>query len=118
MNDFQSSKKKIKKIFPNFKSGDTITVNIWVIEGTKKRIQVFEGIVIAIKNRGVNSSFCVRKISHGEGIERTFPKYSPIIEKIIIKKFGDVRKSKLYYLRNRIGKSAKIKELLHKKILN
>ncbi|AAO27079.1 50S ribosomal protein L19 [Buchnera aphidicola str. Bp (Baizongia pistaciae)] len=108
-------KKQIKKTIPIFKSGDTIIIKVWIVEGTKKRIQLFEGIVIAIRNRGFNSSFCVRKVSNGEGIERVFPKYSPIIEEIIVKRHGDVKKSKLYYLRNRIGKSAKIRELISKK---
>ena len=108
-------KTQIKKTIPNFKPGDTIIVKAWIVEGTKKRIQAFEGIVIAIRNRGFNSSFCVRRTSNGEGVERIFPKHSPIIEEIIIKRRGDVRKSKLYYLRKRTGKSAKVKELLNKK---
>ncbi|CAL4043018.1 50S ribosomal protein L19 [Buchnera aphidicola (Phyllaphis fagi)] len=99
-----------QKKIPKFRPGDTIEVKVWVVELSKKRLQSFEGIVIAIKNRHLQSSFTVRKISHGEGIERVFQTYSNIIENIIIKKKGLVRKSKLYYLRNRIGKSARIKE--------
>lgn len=103
-------KNYIKKNIPIFKSGDTIEVKIWVIEGEKKRIQSFEGIVIAKKNRYLHSSFTVRKISHGEGVEKIFPLHSPNIESINIIKKGLVRKSKLYFLRKKIGKSAKIKE--------
>lgn len=118
MNSIQIFEKtQIKNTIPNFKPGDTIMVKIWVVEGTKKRIQVFEGIVIAMRNRGFNSSFCVRKISNGEGVERVFPTYSPIIDTIIVKRYGNVKKAKLYYLRKKIGKSAKIKELLNKKTI-
>lgn len=99
-----------KKNIPEFRPGDTIEVQVWVVESSKKRLQSFEGIVIAIKNRSLQSSFTVRKISHGEGTERVFQKYSNVIEKIFIKKKGSVRKAKLYYLRNRLGKSARIKE--------
>lgn len=106
---------QINKKIPLFKSGDTIEVKIWIVEGSKKRIQSFEGIVIAKRNRNFNFSFCVRKISHGDAIERVFHANSPNIETINIKRHGDVRKAKLYYLRNRVGKSAKIKELLIKK---
>lgn len=106
--------KQIKKKIPNFRSGDTIEIKTWVIEGSKKRIQSFEGIVIAMRNRGFRSTFSVRKISNGEGIERVFQSYSPVIEDIIVKKFGNVRKSKLYYLRNLTGKLARIKEKLNK----
>ncbi|XBC43072.1 MAG: 50S ribosomal protein L19 [Buchnera aphidicola (Kaburagia rhusicola ensigallis)] len=108
-------KEQIKKTLPTFKTGDTIEMKIWVVEGSKKRIQSFEGIVIAKRNRHLNYSFCVRKISNGYAVERVFHANSPNIETIYIKKHGDVRKSKLYYLRNRTGKSAKIKELLIKK---
>ncbi|QCI26060.1 50S ribosomal protein L19 [Buchnera aphidicola] len=103
-------KKHIKKNLPTFRPGDSVEVQIWVIESTKKRLQSFEGIVIAIRNKQLQSSFIVRKISYGEGTERIFQIHSKIIEKIIVKKKGIVRKSKLYYLRNKIGKSARIKE--------
>ncbi|WP_343182405.1 50S ribosomal protein L19 [Buchnera aphidicola] len=101
---------QIKKKIINFKPGDTIEVQVWVVESSKKRIQSFEGIVIAIRNRSLQSSFTVRKISHGEGVERVFQAYSKMIAKIKIKKLGLVRKSKLYYLRGKFGKSARIKE--------
>lgn len=103
---------KFHKLF--FRSGDTVEVKVWVIEGNnKKRLQVFEGVVIAIKNRGLHSSFTVRKISSGEGVERVFQIHSPIIQDIKIKKKGVVRQSKLYYLRNLSGKSARIKTRLN-----
>lgn len=105
---------QIKKKIPQFRSGDTVEVKTWVVEGSKKRIQSFEGIVVAMRNRGFRSSFSVRKISNGEGIERVFQSHSPIIENIIVKKLGNVKKSKLYYLRNLTGKSARIKERLKK----
>ena len=98
------------KTYPEFNSGDTVKVHLKVKEGEKERIQVFEGVCIAKKNAGVNSSFTVRKISYGEGIERVLPYYSPQISKIEIVKKGDVRRSKLYYLRGRSGKSARITE--------
>ena len=98
------------KVFPKFNSGDTLKVHLKVKEGEKERIQVFEGICIAKKNAGINSSFTVRKISYGEGIERVLPLYSPQISKIELVKSGDVRRSKLYYLRSRSGKSARISE--------
>lgn len=104
---------QIKKNIPKFNTGDTLELKIWVLEGSKKRLQSFEGIVISIKNRGLNSSFILRKISYNnEGVERNFLLNSPSIQNINIKKRGDVRKSKLYYLRNRFGKSARIKEKL------
>ena len=102
---------QLKKI-PDFSPGDTIVVNVKVIEGTRERVQAFEGIVIAKRNRGINSSFTVRKISHGEGVERVFQSHSPIIESIKLKRRGDVRRAKLYYLRNLAGKAARIKEKL------
>lgn len=105
-------KNQTKKNIPIFRTGDTLEVKTWVVEGTKKRIQLFEGIVIAIKNRGLNSSFSLRKISNGFGIERVFQTHSPIIESILVKRFGIVRKAKLYYLRNLTGKAARIKERL------
>lgn len=101
-----------KKFIPFFRPGDTLEIKTWVVEGSKKRLQSFEGIVIAIKNRGLNSSFTIRKTSQGLGIERVFQTYSPVINNIIIKRHGAVRKSKLYYLRNKIGKSSRIKERL------
>ncbi len=95
---------------PDFKPGDTVRVNVKVIEGTRERVQAFEGVCIARKNAGVNSSFTVRKISYGEGVERVFPTYSPRIESIQVVRQGDVRRAKLYYLRGRTGKRARIKE--------
>ncbi|AEO08183.1 50S ribosomal protein L19 [Buchnera aphidicola] len=106
-------KEQIKNNIPIFRPGDTIEVKVWVIEGSKKRIQSFEGIVIAIKNRYLNSSFTVRKISNGEGVERVFQTHSHNIEEIILKRKGLVRKAKLYYLRYRTGKAARIKERLN-----
>jgi large subunit ribosomal protein L19 len=104
--------KKLDLKIPEFSSGDTLKVSVNVIEGTRKRLQAFEGIVIARRNRGINSSFIVRKISSGEGVERTFQLYSPLIAKIELLRRGDVRRAKLYYLRDRSGKSARIKEKL------
>ena len=103
------------KTIPSFRAGDTVIVNVNVVEGTRKRVQAFEGVVIARRNRGLNSSFIVRKISSGEGVERTFQLYAPTIESIIVKRYGDVARSKLYYLRNRSGKAARIKEKLVRK---
>jgi large subunit ribosomal protein L19 len=101
----------MKKDLPNFRPGDTVEVQVKVKEGeSRERLQGFEGVVIAKKNRGLNSAFIVRKISHGEGVERTFQTHSPLIAKIDIKRRGDVRKAKLYYLRNLSGKAARIKE--------
>lgn len=97
---------------PEFGPGDTVVVNVNVVEGTRKRVQAYEGVVIAKRNRGLNSSFIVRKISSGESIERTFQLYSPQIASIEVKRRGDVRRAKLYYLRSRSGKSARIKEKL------
>ncbi len=102
-----------KKI-PAFKPGDTVIVNVFVTEGTRTRIQAFEGVVIARRNRGLNSAFTVRKISHGEGVERTFQSYSPQIESITVARRGDVRRAKIYYLRDLSGKKARIKEKLVK----
>lgn len=98
------------KNFPAFKPGDTLKIFLKVKEGEKERIQMFEGVCIAFKNAGINTSFSVRKISYGEGVERVFPIFSPQISKIEVAKFGDVRRSKLYYLRQRSGKSARITE--------
>ena len=103
---------RLNKTIPAFAPGDTVIVNVNVIEGTRKRVQAYEGVVIARRNRGLNSSFIVRKISNGEGVERTFPLYSPLIASIEVKRRGDVRRAKLYYLRQRSGKSARIKEKL------
>jgi len=103
---------RLNKTIPVFAPGDTVIVSVNVIEGTRKRLQAYEGVVIARRNRGLNSNFIVRKISNGEGVERTFPLYSPLIAKIEVKRRGDVRRAKLYYLRERSGKSARIKEKL------
>lgn len=99
-----------KRDVPSFKSGDTIKVNVFVTEGNKERVQAFEGVCIARSNRGFNSTFTVRKISHGEGVERVFPVYSPMLDSIELIRRGKVRRSKLYYLRKRSGKSARISE--------
>jgi large subunit ribosomal protein L19 len=103
---------RLGKKIPAFAPGDTVVVNVNVVEGERKRVQAFEGVVIAKRNRGLNSSFIVRKISAGEGVERTFQTYSPIIAAIELKRRGSVRRAKLYYLRDRSGKSARIKEKL------
>ena len=103
---------RLNKTIPVYSPGDTVIVSVNVVEGTRKRLQAFEGVVIAKRNRGLNSSFIVRKISNGEGVERTFQVYSPLIAKIEVKRRGDVRRAKLYYLRSRSGKSARIKEKL------
>jgi large subunit ribosomal protein L19 len=102
----------VDKVLPVFAPGDTVVVGVNVVEGTRKRTQAFAGVVIAKRNRGLNSSFIVRKISSGEGVERTFQTYSPLIASIEVKRRGDVRRAKLYYLRDRSGKSARIKEKL------
>ncbi|MDP1635522.1 MAG: 50S ribosomal protein L19 [Gallionellaceae bacterium] len=103
---------RLGKTIPHFAPGDTVIVNVNVVEGERKRVQAFEGVVIAKRNRGLNSGFIVRKISAGEGVERTFQTYSPIIASIEVKRRGAVRRAKLYYLRERSGKSARIKEKL------
>ncbi|HSH53519.1 MAG TPA: 50S ribosomal protein L19 [Methylotenera sp.] len=103
---------RLGKTIPDFAPGDTVVVGVNVVEGTRKRVQSYEGVVIAKRNRGLNSSFIVRKISSGEGVERTFQTYSPLIASIELKRRGDVRRAKLYYLRERSGKSARIKEKL------
>ncbi|MBI5919371.1 MAG: 50S ribosomal protein L19 [Nitrosomonadales bacterium] len=103
---------RLGKTIPNFAPGDTVIVSVNVVEGERKRTQAFEGVVIAKRNKGLNSSFIVRKISAGEGVERTFQTYSPSIAGIEVKRRGDVRRAKLYYLRDRSGKSARIKEKL------
>ncbi|MFM7482447.1 MAG: 50S ribosomal protein L19 [Candidatus Methylopumilus sp.] len=103
---------RLGKTIPNFAPGDTVVVGVNVVEGTRKRVQLYEGIVISKRNRGLNSAFTVRKISSGEGVERTFQTYSPLIASIELKRRGDVRRAKLYYLRERSGKSARIREKL------
>ncbi len=101
---------QMEREIPDFSPGDTIVVQVRVREGNRERLQAYEGVVIAKKNRGLNSSFTVRKVSHGEGVERVFQTYSPAIGSINVKRRGDVRRAKLYYLRKRSGKSARIKE--------
>ena len=103
---------RLNKEISDFAPGDTVVVWARVVEGNRTRLQAYEGVVIARKNRGLNSNVIVRKISNGEGVERTFPIYSPRVEKIEVKRRGDVRRAKLYYLRSRSGKSARIKEKL------
>jgi large subunit ribosomal protein L19 len=103
---------RMNKKLPEFAPGDTVVVNVNVVEGNRKRVQAYEGVVIAKRNRGLNSSFIVRKISSGEGVERTFQLYSPLISGIEVKRRGDVRRAKLYFLRERSGKSARIREKL------
>lgn len=103
---------RLGKVIPAFAPGDTVVVSVNVVEGERKRVQAFEGVVIAKRNRGLNSSFIVRKMSAGEGVERTFQLYSPVIAEIEVKRRGAVRRAKLYYLRDRSGKSARIKEKL------
>jgi large subunit ribosomal protein L19 len=107
---------RLNKEIPEFSPGDTVVVNVNVVEGDRKRIQAYEGVVIAKRNRGLNSAFIVRKISSGEGVERTFQTYSPLIASIEVKRRGDVRRAKLYYLRERSGKSARIREKLPSRI--
>ena len=103
---------RLGKTVPEFAPGDTVVVQVKVKEGTRERLQAYEGVVIAKRNRGLNSAFTVRKISSGEGVERTFQTYSPLVAAIEVKRRGDVRRAKLYYLRDRSGKSARIKEKL------
>ncbi len=101
---------QMSKDIPDFSPGDTVIVQVKVKEGDRTRLQAFEGVVIAKRNRGLNSSFTVRKVSHGEGVERVFQTYSPTVDSIVLKRRGDVRRAKLYYLRGRTGKAARIKE--------
>src|SRR5437660_12836968 len=103
---------RLGKTIPDFAPGDTVIVNVSVVEGERKRVQAYEGVVIAKRNRGLNSSFIVRKISSGEGVERTFQTYSPSVASIEVKRKGDVRRAKLYYLRGLTGKKARIREKL------
>ena len=107
---------RLGKTIPEFAPGDTVVVQVKVKEGNRERLQAFEGVVIAKRNRGLNSSFIVRKISSGEGVERTFQAYSPLVASIEVKRRGDVRRAKLYYLREHSGKSARIKEKLVRKV--
>lgn len=106
------NKEQTQREIPDFAPGDTVVVNIWVREGDRQRLQAFEGVVIARRNRGLNSAFTVRKISHGTGVERVFQSYSPLIESINVKRKGRVRRAKLFYLRNLEGKAARIREKL------
>ncbi|MGB7502832.1 MAG: 50S ribosomal protein L19 [Azonexus sp.] len=106
---------RLGKTLPDFAPGDTIVVQVKVKEGNRERLQAYEGVVIAKRNRGLNSAFTVRKISSGEGVERTFQTYSPLVASVEVKRRGDVRRAKLYYLRERSGKSARIKEKLTRK---
>ena len=110
----QLEQEQMKKDVPAFAPGDTVVVSVRVKEGNKERLQAYEGVVIAKRNRGLHSAFTVRKISSGEGVERVFQTHSPLISKIEVKRRGDVRQAKLYYLRERSGKSARIKEKLAK----
>ena len=106
----QIEQSRMTRQLPAFNPGDTVVVNVKVVEGDRERVQAYEGVVIARSNRGLNSSFTVRKISHGEGVERTFQAYSPTIADISVKRRGDVRRAKLYYLRDLSGKAARIEE--------
>ena len=111
----QLEAEQMKQDVPAYRPGDTVVVQVKVTEGDKSRLQAFEGVVIAIKNSGINSAFTVRKISNGIGVERVFQTHSPIVDSIEIKRRGDVRQAKLYYLRERSGRSARIKEKLAKR---
>lgn len=111
----QLEKEQMERDIPDFAPGDTVVVNVKVKEGNRERLQAFEGVVIAIRNRGINSAFTVRKISHGEGVERVFQTFSPMIDSVIVKRKGKVRRAKLYYLREREGKAARIKEKLQRR---
>jgi large subunit ribosomal protein L19 len=106
----QLENEQMNREVPDFAPGDTVVVQVKVKEGTRERLQAFEGVVVAKSNRGLNSSFTVRKMSHGEGVERAFQTYSPLVAAIQVKRKGDVRRAKLYYLRGRTGKAARIKE--------
>ena len=108
----QLEQEQMSKEIPEIAPGDTVVVQVKVKEGDRERLQAFEGVVIGVKNRGLNSAFTVRKISYGEGVERVFQTYSPMVDSITVKRRGDVRQAKLYYLRERSGKSARIKEKL------
>lgn len=106
---------QLKTDLPDFRPGDTLVVQLKVVEGTRERLQAFEGVLIGIRNRGINSAFTLRKTSHGVGVERTFQTHSPLIDSITIKRRGDVRQAKLYYLRELSGRAARIKEKLAKR---
>ncbi|ODS24464.1 50S ribosomal protein L19 [Candidatus Endobugula sertula] len=106
-------KEQLKSDVPKFSPGDTVVVQVKVKEGNRERLQAFEGVVIAKRNRGINSAFTVRKISHGVGVERTFQLHSPLVDSIVVKRRGDVRQAKLYYLRELTGRAARIKEKLN-----
>ncbi|MCF6282962.1 MAG: 50S ribosomal protein L19 [Candidatus Polarisedimenticolaceae bacterium] len=108
----QLDAEQMERELPEFSPGDTVVVQVRIKEGERERLQAFEGVVIAKKNRGINSAFTVRKISHGEGVERVFQSYSPMIASVEVKRRGDVRRAKLYYLRGLTGKAARIKEKL------
>lgn len=108
----QLEQEQMARQLPPFNPGDTVVVQVKVKEANRERLQAFEGVVIGIRNRGLNSSFTVRKISHGEGVERVFQTYSPMVADVQVKRRGDVRRAKLYYLRSRRGKAARIKEKL------
>jgi len=112
----QEETARLNRTIPDFAPGDTLIVSVNVVEGTRKRLQAYEGVVIAKRNRGLNSAFTVRKISNGEGVERTFQTYSPLIAKIEVKRRGDVRRAKLYHLRALSGKKARIKEKLPSRV--
>ena len=111
----QIESEQLRTDIPDFSAGDTVAVQVKVREGNRQRLQAFEGVVIAKKNRGLNSAFTVRKISHGEGVERVFQTHSSMIDSVSVKRSGKVRKAKLYYLRGLTGKAARIKEKLNKK---
>lgn len=108
----QIEAEQMQKDIPDFGPGDTVVVQVKVTEGSRERLQAFEGVVIGKRNRGLNSAFTVRKVSHGEGVERVFQTWSPLVASIEVKRRGDVRRAKLYYLRDRQGKSARIREKL------
>ncbi len=108
----QIDKARMTRVLPDFRPGDTVVVQVKVIEGDRERVQAYEGVVIARSNRGINSSFTVRKISHGEGVERVFQVHSPSISDVTVKRRGSVRRAKLYYLRDLSGKAARIEEKL------
>ncbi len=116
MNIIESIEKaQLRTDIPQFSAGDTVTVQVRIIEGTSERLQAFKGVVIAVRNRGLNSAFTVRKISHGEGVERVFQTHSPMIKSVTVDRLGDVRRSKIYHIRELTGKAARIKEKLIRK---
>lgn len=109
----QLEQEQLKTNLPKFRQGDTVEVKVWVVEGSKRRLQAFEGVVIGIRKRGLHSAFTVRKISNGVGVERVFQTHSPIVDSVLVKRKGAVRQAKLYYLRELSGKAARIKERLN-----